>query len=89
MQEKIIPLVVDKNDDNGNYVETVYRIRKLTPKECFRLMSFRDEDYEAASKVNSNSQLYKQSGNSICECVLKAIFSQMGIKGIPRWNDTH
>ena len=89
MQEKIIPLVVDKNDDNGNYVETVYRIRKLTPKECFRLMSFRDEDYEAASKVNSNSQLYKQAGNSICECVLKAIFSQMGIKGIPRWNDTH
>ena len=89
MQEKIIPLVVDKNDDNGNYVETVYRIRKLTPKECFRLMSFRDEDYEAASKVNSNTQLYKQAGNSICECVLKAIFSQMGIKGIPRWNDTH
>ena len=89
MQEKIIPLVVDKNDDNGNYVETVYRIRKLTPKECFRLMSFRDEDYEAASKVNSNTQLYKQAGNSICECVLKAIFSQLGIKGIPKWNDTH
>ena len=75
--------------NKDGYVETVYRIRKLTPKECFRLMSFRDEDYEAASKVNSNSQLYKQAGNSICECVLKAIFSQMGIKGIPRWNDTH
>ena len=84
-----VPTLTASSSENINYVETVYRIRKLTPKECFRLMSFRDEDYEAASKVNSNSQLYKQSGNSICECVLKAIFSQMGIKGIPRWNDTH
>ena len=84
-----VPTLTASSSENINYVETVYRIRKLTPKECFRLMSFRDEDFEAASKVNSNSQLYKQSGNSICECVLKAIFSQMGIKGIPRWNDTH
>ena len=84
-----VPTLTASSSENINYVETVYRIRKLTPKECFRLMSFRDEDYEAASKVNSNSQLYKQAGNSICECVLKAIFSQMGIKGIPRWNDTH
>lgn len=86
IQPKIIEA---SSSENINYVETVYRIRKLTPKECFRLMSFRDEDYEAASKVNSNTQLYKQAGNSICECVLKAIFSQMGIKGVPKWNDTH
>ena len=84
-----VPTLTASSSENINYVETVYRIRKLTPKECFRLMSFRDEDYEAASKVNSNSQLYKQAGNSICECVLKAIFSQMGIKGVPKWNDTH
>lgn len=84
-----VPTLTASSSENINYVETVYRIRKLTPKECFRLMSFRDEDFEAASKVNSNSQLYKQAGNSICECVLKAIFSQMGIKGVPRWNDTH
>ena len=84
-----VPTLTASGSENINYVETVYRIRKLTPKECFRLMSFRDKDFEAASKVNSNSQLYKQAGNSICECVLKAIFSQMGIKGVPRWNDVH
>lgn len=41
------------------------RIRKLTPKECFRLMGFDDADYEKAASVNSNTQLYKQAGNSI------------------------
>ena len=49
------------------------RIRKLTPKECWRLMGFDDEDFDRASKVNSNSQLYKQAGNSICVPVLEAI----------------
>lgn len=41
------------------------RIRKLTPKECFRLMDFDDEDFDKAESVNSNTQLYKQAGNSI------------------------
>lgn len=41
------------------------RIRKLTPKECFRLMGFSDEDHDKAASVNSNTQLYKQAGNSI------------------------
>lgn len=50
------------------------RIRKLTPKECWRLMGFSDEDFEKASKVNSNSQLYKQAGNSIVVNVLEEIF---------------
>ena len=54
-----------------------YRIRKLTPKECFRLMSFTDEDFHKAESVNSNSQLYKEAGNAICKCVLMAIFQQM------------
>jgi DNA (cytosine-5)-methyltransferase 1 len=53
------------------------RIRKLTPKECFRLMGFDDEDFEKASKVNSDSQLYKQAGNSIVVDVLEAIFGEM------------
>ena len=39
------------------------RIRKLTPKECWRLMGFDDEDFEKAKKVCSDKQLYKQSGN--------------------------
>ena len=53
-----------------------YRIRRLTAKESWRLMGFSDEDYEAATSVNSKTQLYKQAGNSICENVLVAIFGQ-------------
>jgi DNA (cytosine-5)-methyltransferase 1 len=53
------------------------RIRKLTPKECWRLMGFDDEDYEKAAKVNSNTQLYKQAGNSIVVNVLEAILKNL------------
>ena len=53
------------------------RIRKLTPKECWRLMGFDDEDFEKASQVNSNTQLYKQAGNSICVPVLMAILREL------------
>lgn len=53
------------------------RIRKLMPKECFRLMGFNDFAYEAASKVVSNSQLYKQAGNSIVVDVLYYIFVEL------------
>lgn len=62
----------------GNYVvHEQFRIRKLTPLECWRLMGFTDEDYYRAAAVNSNSQLYKQAGNSIVKHVLMAIFKQM------------
>ena len=53
------------------------RIRKLTPKECWRLMGFDDSDFEKAAQVNSNSQLYKQAGNSIVVDVLYHIFGEM------------
>lgn len=53
------------------------RIRKLTSRECYRLMGFTDEDYDAAKKVNSETQLYKQAGNSIVVQVLMAIFGEM------------
>ena len=53
------------------------RIRKLTPKECWRLMGFDDEDFYRAEAVNSNSQLYKQAGNSIVVDVLEAIFTNL------------
>ena len=55
----------------------ISKIRKLTPKECWRLMGFDDEDFEKASQVNSNAQLYKQAGNSIVVNVLEAIFKQL------------
>lgn len=54
-----------------------YRIRKLTPRECWRLMGFSDEDFDKAAAVNSNTQLYAQAGNSIVVNVLEAIFAQM------------
>ena len=54
-----------------------YRIRKLTPLECWRLMDVSDEDFYKAQAVNSNSQLYKQAGNSIVVSVLEAIFRNM------------
>lgn len=53
------------------------RIRKLTPKECWRLMGFSDDDFHAAEEVNSNTQLYKQAGNSIVVTVLEGIFKQL------------
>ena len=53
------------------------RIRKLTPKECFRLMGFSDEDYEKAAAVNSNTQLYKQAGNSIGVPVVEHIIKSL------------
>lgn len=56
------------------------KIRKLTPKECFRLMGFDDEDFEKAAKVNSNAQLYKQAGNSIVVNVLEAILTNLLLK---------
>lgn len=62
-------VVVNKKND--------LKIRKLTPKECWRLMGFNDMDFDKASKVNSNSQLYKEAGNSIVVNVLMAIFKEM------------
>lgn len=61
-----------------NYViEPSFRVRKLSPKECWRLMSFTDEDFYKAAKVNSDTQLYKQAGNSIVKSVLMGIFNQL------------
>ena len=68
-------------------VQTDYKIRKLTPKECWRLMGFTDEDYFKAKSAledrfyngrdRSNSQMYKMAGNSIVVNVLEGIFKQM------------
>ena len=57
------------------------RIRKLTPTECYKLMGFTVEDCQKASDGGvSNSQLYKQAGNSIVVNVLEAIFTSLGEK---------
>lgn len=54
-----------------------FRIRKLTPRECYRLMGFDDASFDRASKVLSNTQLYKTAGNSIVVNVLEAILKEL------------
>lgn len=63
---------------NNRVVEEDFRIRKLTPKECFRLMGFDDSDVDllVANKI-SNTQLYKMAGNSIVVNVLEFLFCQI------------
>ena len=84
----ICPTLMASNNDICRIV-TTYRIRKLTPRETWRLMGFSDEDYKKAAEHNSKTQLYKQAGNSIVKQVLMAIFSQLNIKGVPMWNEVH
>ena len=74
------PTLTTRPDILGYVEQTPLRIRKLTPKECWRLMGFSDSDFEKAEKVNSNAQLYKQAGNSIVVNVLEAILSNL-LKG--------
>ena len=62
---------------HNRVIEDCLRIRKLTPKECFRLMGFDDESFHKAEAVNSNTQLYKQAGNSIVVDVLEELFCMM------------
>ncbi|MGV3007194.1 DNA cytosine methyltransferase [Streptococcus pluranimalium] len=54
-----------------------FRIRKLTPRECWRLQGFPDEAFDKAQAVNSNSQLYKQAGNSVTVNVIAAIAKEL------------
>ena len=54
-----------------------YRIRKLTPRECWRLQGFPDWAFDKAQEVNSNSQLYKQAGNSVTVNVIAAIAKEL------------
>jgi len=53
------------------------RIRRLTPRECFRLQGFPDEYFDRAAKVNSDSQLYKQAGNSVTVNVIYEIAKRL------------
>ena len=59
--------------DSQGVVTSNFRIRKLTPRECWRLQGFPDWAFDKAQEVNSNSQLYKQAGNSVTVNVIKEI----------------
>lgn len=73
--------------DNLLLEKPKYRIRKLTPRECGRLMGVSDEDIDKMASVNSNSQLYKQFGNSIVVDVMVAIFEKLNIEQEKEKND--
>ncbi|WP_342262492.1 MULTISPECIES: DNA (cytosine-5-)-methyltransferase [unclassified Spiroplasma] len=65
---KILSFLIDEKE---------YFLRVLTPRECWLLMGFRNKDFDKASKVVSETQLYKQAGNSIVVDVLERIFTAM------------
>lgn len=73
-------LVAGTHGYANNHIATQYRIRKLTPIECGRLMGVSDEDISKMAAVNSNTQLYKQFGNSIVVDVMCAMFKNLNIK---------
>ena len=72
-----------------NYaIEESFRIRKLTPRECFRLMGMRDDDIDKIQEAGiSNTQQYKLAGNSIVVDVLEAIFKNLFKGGIKNVNN--
>lgn len=73
-------LVAGTHGYANSHIATKYRIRKLTPRECGRLMGVSDEDIDKMEAVNSNMQLYKQFGNSIVVDVMCAMFRNLNIK---------
>lgn len=75
----IAPTLTSTSAGNEKIILNDLTTRNLTPKECWRLMGFDDEDCEKAAKVNSNTQLYKQAGNSIVVNVLENIFEKLRI----------
>ena len=60
-----------------NLLKDGFRIRKLTPRECWRLQGFPDWAFDKAQEVNSKTQLYKQGGNSVTVNVIKAIAERL------------
>lgn len=70
-----------------DYLYKDFGVFKLSPRECGRMMGVKDSDIDKMMKVNSKTQCYKQFGNSIAVPVLMALFSQLGIPGVRKWND--
>lgn len=70
---------LDTGCEVGQIVESngKIRIRKLTPKECFRLQGWTDDYFEKAEQVCSDTQLYKQAGNGVTVTVIKAIAERL------------
>lgn len=68
----------EKNDAGAiYYLGDEIRIRRLTPRECFRLQGWTDDYFDKAKSVNSDSQLYKQAGNGVTVNVIQAIAEKL------------
>lgn len=74
----IAPTLTKSSYQENNFLKTEgVSIRKLTPRECWRLQGFPDELFDKAQSVNSNSQLYKQAGNSVTVNVIEEIAKRL------------
>ena len=76
-EHDIAPTLTRNSYQENNYLSDGFRIRKLTPRECWRLQGFPDWAFDKAQEVNSNSQLYKQAGNSVTVNVIAAIAKEL------------
>lgn len=76
----ILPCLTATEAKLPKLVHVSQGIRKITPREAWRLMGIQDEDYDKAARVNSHSQLYRQAGNAIAVPVLTEIFTNL-LKG--------
>lgn len=72
-EHSVAPTLTSSSYQNNNYLSLAGRLRTLTPRECWRLQGFPDWAFDKAQAVNSNSQLYKQAGNSVTVNVIEAI----------------
>ena len=72
-EHDIAPTLTSNSYHENNHLSDGFRIRKLTPRECWRLQGFPDWAFDKAQEVNSNSQLYKQAGNSVTVNVIAEI----------------
>lgn len=77
VQKEMVQTLDTQGGNSKGVVLNNLRIRKLTPKECFRLMGVKDEDFENCAKNQSDSSLYHLAGDSIVVDVLMAIFKEM------------
>jgi DNA (cytosine-5)-methyltransferase 1 len=76
-KEQLSPTLCATDYKNPPKIENKLRIRKLTPRECYRLMGFGDQEFDLAQPNQSNSSLYHQAGDSIVVNVLMAIFKEL------------
>lgn len=81
-EHDIAPTLTRNSYQENNYLSDRFRIRKLTPRECWRLQGFPDWAFDKAQEVNSNSQLYKQAGNSVTVSVIAAIAKELEWNGM-------